>query len=77
MGMYELTYSLYHSLGRSLSADFITSLALPPCKGSYVFGSIGLSVCGHYSKSYEWIGMKFYGGVLGGTYNEELIKFLW
>ena len=20
----------------------------------------------HYSKSYEWIGMKFYGGVLGG-----------
>ena len=25
-----------------------------------------LFVCGqHYSKSYEWIGMKFYGGVLG------------
>ena len=27
-----------------------------------------LFVCGqHYSKSYEWIGMKFYGGVLGST----------
>ena len=25
-------------------------------KGGYVFGSVGLSVCGqHYSKSYEWI----------------------
>ena len=23
--------------------------------------------CGHYSKSYERIGMKFYGGVLGST----------
>ena len=39
-------------------------------KGGYVFGSVGLSVClfvcgQHYSKSYEWIGMKFYGGVLG------------
>ena len=32
----------------------------------YVFGSIGLSVCEHYSKSYEWIGMKFYGGVMIG-----------
>ena len=38
------------------------------------FCSIGLSVslfvfvCGqHYSKIYEWIGMKFYGGVLGST----------
>ena len=26
-----------------------------------------LSVRGHYSKSYERIGMKFYGGVLGST----------
>ena len=27
-----------------------------------------LFVCGqHYSKRYEWIGMKFYGGVLGST----------
>ena len=50
---------------------------------SSVFGSIGLfvwfvclfvclsvclSVCGqHYSKGYERIGMKFYGGVLGST----------
>ena len=42
-------------------------------KGDYFFGnSVGLSVClficlfvcGHYSKSYEQIGMKFYGGVL-------------
>ena len=40
-------------------------------KGCYLFGSVGLficlSVCGHYSKSYERIGMKFYGGVLGST----------
>ena len=43
-------------------------------KGGYVFGSVGLSVClsvclcgQHYSKSYERIGMKFYGGVLGNT----------
>ena len=42
----------------------------------YVFGSVGLfvclsvclSVCGqHYSKSYERIGLKFYGGVMGST----------
>ena len=36
------------------------------------FGSVGLSVClsvcgQHYSTSYERIGMKFYGGVLGST----------
>ena len=41
-------------------------------KGGYVLDSVGLfvclSVCGqHYSKSYERIGMKFYGGVLGST----------
>ena len=37
-------------------------------KGGYVFGSVGLFVCGqHYSNSYEWIGMKFYGEVLGST----------
>ena len=37
-------------------------------KGGYVFGSVGLSVCGqHYSKSHERIGMKLYGGVLGST----------
>ena len=38
-------------------------------KGGYVFGSVGLSVClfvcgQHYSKRYERIEMKFYGGVL-------------
>ena len=43
---------------------FITSLA----KGGYVFGSVGLSVSEqHYSKSYEPITQKFYGGVQGGT----------
>ena len=27
-----------------------------------------LSVCGQqYPNTYEWIGLKFYGGVLGGT----------
>ena len=41
-------------------------------KGGYVFGRVGLSiylsVCGqHYSKSYERIGMKYYGGALGST----------
>ena len=40
-------------------------------KGGYVFSSIGLSVClsvcGHYSKTYERIRMKFCGGVLGST----------
>ena len=37
-------------------------------KGGYDFGGVGLSVCGqHYSKSYEQIWMKFYGGVLGST----------
>ena len=31
-------------------------------KGGYVFGGVGLSVCGqHYSKSYEWTGMIFLG----------------
>ena len=30
--------------------------------------SVCLFVCGqHYSKSYEWIGMKFYRGVLSST----------
>ena len=37
-------------------------------KGGYIFGSVCLLVCGHhYSKRYERIGMKFYGGVLGST----------
>ena len=45
-------------------------------KGGYVFGSVGLSVClsvclflceQHYSRSYERIGMKFYGRVLSST----------
>ena len=37
-------------------------------KGGYVFGSVGLSVCGqHYSNSYERIKVKFYGGFLGST----------
>ena len=51
----------------------ITSLA----KGGYIFGSVGLSVCRekHYSKTYEWISLKFYG-VVARWYNEELIK-LW
>ena len=41
-------------------------------KRGYVFGNIGLFVClfvcGQlYSTRYEWIGMKFYGGVLCGA----------
>ena len=45
------------------------------CKGGYVFGSVGLSVClfvclskdNITQKSYERIGVKFIGGVLGST----------
>ena len=51
-------------------------------KGGYVFGSVGLSVClsvclfvceQHYSKSYERIGMKFYGRVLSSTSKNYLL----
>ena len=50
---------------------FITSLV----KGGYVFGSVALSVClsvcgQRYSKSYEWVGMKFYGKWSGGLVEE-------
>ena len=46
-------------------------------KRGYVFGNVGLSVClyvsvQHYSTSYEWIAMKFYGRVLGGTIKNRL-----
>ena len=34
----------------------------------FLVALVSLSVCGqHYSKSYEQIGMKFYGGVLDST----------
>ena len=43
---------------------FITSLAKEVMfLVALVSLSVCLSVCGHYSKSYEWIGMKFYGRV--------------
>ena len=48
-------------------------LLLPPWQNEVmVFGSVGLFVClsvceQHYWKLWEWIGMKFYGGVLGST----------
>ena len=51
---------------------------LPLGKGGYVFGwlcfwLVCLFVCGqYYSKCYEWIGMKFYGGVLGSTMKNRL-----
>ena len=58
---------------------------LPPwLKEVILFGTISLSVClficlfvcgQHYSNSYDWIGMKFYGGVLGGTMKN--ITFWW
>ena len=53
-------------------------------KGGYVFGSVGLYVCllvcffvcgQHYSNSYEWIGMKFEGEVVGSTMTN--MKFWW
>ena len=59
-------------------------------KGGYVFGSVGLFVClfvclsvclsvslsvdNITQKSYERIGLKFYGGVLGSTM-KKLINF--
>ena len=50
------------------------------CKGGYVFGSVGLSVClfvclsedNITQKSYERIGVKFNGGVLGSTMKKWL-----
>ena len=43
----------------------VTSLAK---KVMFLVAFVCLSVCGqHYSQSYEQIGMKFYGGVLGST----------
>ena len=61
---------MMHVLPKTTSNNYLLG------KGGYVFGSVGLfaclsvclSVCGqHYSKGYERIGMKFYGGVLGST----------
>ena len=44
----------------------VVFLVTPLAKGGYVFGNICLSVNEqHYSKSYEWIVTKFYGGVHG------------
>ena len=49
-----------------------------PGKGGYVFGSIGLSVCKHYSKFYERIVIISYGEVWGGKgTTEQLITFWW
>ena len=52
-----------------LLLSFITSLAkVVMFLVALVCLFVCLSVCGqHYSKSYEWIGMKFYGWVLGST----------
>ena len=36
------------------------------------FLSVSPSVCGHYSKSYECIVMKFCGGALGGVVKNRL-----
>ena len=49
--------------------DVITSLAKEVMfLVALVSLSVCLFVCGqHYSKSYEWIGMKFYGRVLSST----------
>ena len=63
------------------SAFVLSAFITISAKGGYFFDNIGLSVClfvcgKHYSKRYKWIGTKFYGGVLGGTMIEQLIKFL-
>ena len=59
-----MAYGLLERGKYSLHIIFIYLLG----KEGYVFGSVGLFVCGqHYSKSYERIGVKFYGGVLGST----------
>ena len=54
--------------------SFITAFA----KGGFVVGrivfflSVSPFVCGHYSKSYECIVMKFCGGTLGGVVKNRL-----
>ena len=59
---YDVTISLYTSvLITSLAKEVMFLVAL-------VCVFVCLFVCGqHYSKSYERIAMKFYGGVLGST----------
>ena len=53
---------------KSPGSFFITSLAKEVMFLVALVLSACLSVCGqHYSKSYEWIGEKFYGEVLGST----------
>ena len=42
-------------------------------KEGYVFCGAGLSVC-YYSRSYEQIAMKFYGGVQGDIKREQVIN---
>ena len=46
------------------AALIITSLAK---EVMFLVALVCLFVCGHYSKSYKRIGMKFYGVVLGST----------
>ena len=42
-------------------------------QGGYVFGSVGLSVYWqYYSKTYEWMSMKFSGKIEDGTINKPL-----
>ena len=60
-----LGFLFYHPFFTSLAKE-VMSLVAFVCL--FVCLSVCLSVCGqHYSKSYERIGMKFYGWVLGST----------
>ena len=58
-----------HVDGDSINSTFITSLAKEVMfLIALVCLFVCLFVCGqHYSNSFEWIGMKFYAGVLGST----------
>ena len=59
--MYKDQRPGYHDIYTSLAKEGMFLVVL-------VCLSVCLFVCGqHYSKSYEWIGMKFYEGVLGST----------
>ena len=63
----------YSNPGLTKDVYIVTSLAkevmfLVALVCLFVCLFVCLSVCGqHYSQSYERIGMKFYGGVLGST----------
>ena len=61
----RVRFTIPHTNNIRTHIGLITSLAK---EVMFLVALVCLSVCGHhYSKSSEWIGLKFYGGVLGNT----------